>query len=199
MSGAVGGGRWRSRRSSLPAVRRWPRPRCWRSERRSPWRRGWTTTATVAAVQLLGGAPGVAFTLPLVIFLFVVAVGTDYNVLIAARLREELGRRDRPPREAGRGGGARRARGRRGGARPRRVVRNAHLAADPGTRETGFPLAVGIPLAALVVSGVLVPALVALGVKRPRAVRPVGEPAADHARERGPAGDDVQIRELGAL
>ena len=32
---------------------------------------------------------GVAFTLPLVLFLFVVAIGTDYNILMSHRLREE--------------------------------------------------------------------------------------------------------------
>src|SRR4051812_33171135 len=35
--------------------------------------------------------PGLVFTLPLVLFLFVVALGTDYNMLASARLREELG------------------------------------------------------------------------------------------------------------
>ncbi len=37
------------------------------------------------------------------------------------------------------------------------------LAADPGTRETGFALTVGILLAAVVVSSVLVPSLAAVG------------------------------------
>ena len=40
------------------------------------------------------------------------------------------------------------------------------LASDAGTRETGFALAVGILLAALVVSSVLVPSLAALSVRR---------------------------------
>lgn len=33
---------------------------------------------------------GVIFTLPLTLFLFVVAIGTDYKILICSRLREEL-------------------------------------------------------------------------------------------------------------
>jgi RND superfamily putative drug exporter len=45
------------------------------------------------------------------------------------------------------------------------------LAADPGTRETGFALAVGILIAALVVSSVLVPSLAALSVRRRDAPR----------------------------
>jgi RND superfamily putative drug exporter len=40
------------------------------------------------------------------------------------------------------------------------------LAPDPGTRETGFALAVGILIAALVASSVLVPSLAALPVRR---------------------------------
>jgi fructose-bisphosphate aldolase, class II len=36
------------------------------------------------------GAAGVSFVLPLVLFLFVVALGTDCNILMTARLREEM-------------------------------------------------------------------------------------------------------------
>ncbi|MFD9569434.1 MMPL family transporter, partial [Streptomyces sp. NPDC059982] len=38
------------------------------------------------------GRPGVDFTLPLVLFLFVVALGTDYNILVSDRIREEMER-----------------------------------------------------------------------------------------------------------
>ena len=60
---------------------------------------GATLGATVLAFQALGGAAGLAFTLPLVLFLFVVALGTDYNILMTARLREEM-LAGRPVREA---------------------------------------------------------------------------------------------------
>jgi RND superfamily putative drug exporter len=36
------------------------------------------------------GYDGIDFTLPIVLFIFVVAIGTDYNILIASRLREEF-------------------------------------------------------------------------------------------------------------
>src|SRR4029450_5361780 len=36
-----------------------------------------------------GGEPGVLFLLPILVYLFVVAIGTDYNILMIARLREE--------------------------------------------------------------------------------------------------------------
>ena len=49
-----------------------------------------TLGASVLAFQMLGGQAGLAFTLPLVMFLFVVALGTDYNILMTARLREEM-------------------------------------------------------------------------------------------------------------
>ena len=46
------------------------------------------------------------------------------------------------------------------------------LASDPGTRETGFTLALGILLASLLVSSVLVPALTALVGRWAARVRP---------------------------
>jgi RND superfamily putative drug exporter len=48
-----------------------------------------TMGVTVGVFQGLAGKAGVAFSLPLTIYAFVVAIGTDYNILVAARLREE--------------------------------------------------------------------------------------------------------------
>ena len=48
-----------------------------------------TFGAAVLVFQHGLGEKGVAFTLPLVLFLFVVAIGTDYNILMSHRLREE--------------------------------------------------------------------------------------------------------------
>ncbi|MEU1133784.1 MMPL family transporter [Streptomyces sp. NPDC005900] len=104
--------------------------------------------------------PGVSFTLPLVLFLFVVALGTDYNILITDRIREEM-RKPVPVRCA-----------------VAEAVRHtapaiataglvlagsfAALAASPATREIGFATGLGILLSALVLSLVLVPALAAM-------------------------------------
>ena len=107
-----------------------------------------------------------SFTLPLVLFLFVVAIGTDYNMLISDRLREEFAT----------------------GAAPRQAVAAAirHAAPpiaaaglvlatsfgtlmiydDHSTQEMGFGMALGIVFASLVVSTLLVPALTALAGKR---------------------------------
>jgi RND superfamily putative drug exporter len=58
-----------------------------------------TLGATVLLIQHVKGDSGLIFLLPIYIYLFVVALGTDYNILMVARLREEA-REGRPPREA---------------------------------------------------------------------------------------------------
>ncbi|WP_244809684.1 MMPL family transporter [Streptomyces sp. So13.3] len=119
-----------------------------------------TLGASTLLFQHLLNKPGVAFTLPLVLFLFVVALGTDYNILISDRIREEM---ERP-------GPAR--------AAVARAVRHttpaiataglvlagsfASLAATPSSQQVGFATALGIMLSAFVLSIVLVPALAAL-------------------------------------
>ncbi|MEU1040437.1 MMPL family transporter [Streptomyces sp. NPDC005907] len=119
-----------------------------------------TLGASTLLFQRLLDKPGVNFTLPLVLFLFVVALGTDYNILISDRIREEM---ERP-------GPAR--------AAVSRAVRYtapavataglvlagsfASLAATPASQQVGFATALGIILSAFVLSIVLVPALAAL-------------------------------------
>src|SRR5207249_1740342 len=48
-----------------------------------------TLGATVIAFQGIGDKAGLMFSLPIILYLFVVAIGTDYNILMIARLREE--------------------------------------------------------------------------------------------------------------
>jgi RND superfamily putative drug exporter len=60
---------------------------------------GATLGATVIVIQHLKGDGGLIFMLPIYIYLFVVALGTDYNILMIARLREEA-REGRNPHEA---------------------------------------------------------------------------------------------------
>jgi putative drug exporter of the RND superfamily len=59
---------------------------------------GATLGAAVIVFQHIKGDAGLIFLLPIYIYLFVVALGTDYNILMIARLREEarsgLGGRD---------------------------------------------------------------------------------------------------------
>ncbi len=125
-----------------------------------------TLGAAVVVFQHAGAQPGVAFTLPLVLFLFVVAIGTDYNMLMSDRLREEFA----------------------SGATPRQAVAAAIRQAAPpiaaaglvlatsfgslliyddhATQQTGFGMAIGILFASFIVSTLLVPALTALIGKR---------------------------------
>src|SRR6201991_5297769 len=50
---------------------------------------GATLGAAVIVFQNMQGKDGLIFLLPIYIYLFVVALGTDYNILMIARLREE--------------------------------------------------------------------------------------------------------------
>ncbi|RNL61208.1 MMPL family transporter [Nocardioides marmoriginsengisoli] len=60
---------------------------------------GATLGAAVIVFQHLKGDDGIVFMLPLLIYLFVVALGTDYNILMISRLREEA-RSGKEPRAA---------------------------------------------------------------------------------------------------
>ncbi|MEV4374755.1 MMPL family transporter [Nonomuraea sp. NPDC049637] len=120
--------------------------------------------ATLGAATLLFqhilGKPGVSFTLPLVLFLFVVALGTDYNILITDRIREEM-RRPGPARAAV----ARAVRHTTPAITTAGVVLAASfasLATSSGNEQIAFAMTLGIMVSALVVSLVLVPALAAL-------------------------------------
>ncbi|MFJ8626009.1 MMPL family transporter [Kitasatospora sp. NPDC093550] len=123
---------------------------------------GGTLGATTLVFQNLKGEPGLMFMLPIFIYLFVVAIGTDYNILIIARLREEA-REGRNPREAAREAV------KHGG--PTVAAAGFILAASFATfmlagnvlfMELGFSLAFGIVLAAFVMAMFFTPALTAL-------------------------------------
>ena len=60
---------------------------------------GATLGAAVLLFQNIQGEDGLIFMLPIYIYLFVVALGTDYNILMIARLREES-RQGKSSREA---------------------------------------------------------------------------------------------------
>jgi putative drug exporter of the RND superfamily len=125
-----------------------------------------TLGAAVLVFQHLGGATGLAFVLPLVLFLFVVALGTDYNILMTARLREEM-LAGKPVRTAVADAVRHVA--------PAVAAAGLVLASSFGTlmfesseaaKQQGFAMAFGILLASLVVSSILVPALTALAGQR---------------------------------
>ncbi|MGA5821284.1 MMPL family transporter [Kitasatospora sp. NPDC094028] len=122
--------------------------------------------ATLGAVALLYqhamDKPGVNFMLPLVLFLFVVALGTDYNILISDRIREEM-QHPGPPRAAV----ARALRHTAPAIATAGLVLAGSFASlavnpQPSTQQIGFATALGILLSAFLLSIVLVPALAAI-------------------------------------
>lgn len=58
-----------------------------------------TLGATTLIFLRLGSDPGLIFFIPLFMYIFVVAIGTDYNILTVTRLREEI-QAGRSPRKA---------------------------------------------------------------------------------------------------
>jgi RND superfamily putative drug exporter len=118
--------------------------------------------AAVLIFQGLGGEPGVLFLLPILVYLFVVAIGTDYNILMIARLREEAADGN-PPRKAAALAVEH--------AGPSVVSAGVILAGTFGSlllagvaflTQMGVAVTVGIVLAAFVISVFLVPAVTAL-------------------------------------
>jgi RND superfamily putative drug exporter len=123
---------------------------------------GATLGATVWIFQELQGHSGLMFMLPVIMYLFVVAIGTDYNILMIARLREEA-REGREPREAA--GMALRHAG------PTVAAAGFILAATFATMmlagnslltEMGFAVSFGIAVAAFVMAMFFTPSLTAL-------------------------------------
>ncbi|HEY9313307.1 MMPL family transporter [Williamsia sp.] len=129
-----------------------------------------TFAATLGALTLIflhgRGFNGIDFTTPVVLYLFVVAIGTDYNILMAERVREEF-RSGKSPREA--------TRIAIGMDAPTVALAGVILAATFGSLaltgldnlvELGTGVAVGVALASLVMAPILIPALSAM-VGRP--------------------------------
>ncbi|MGI8428646.1 MAG: MMPL family transporter [Solirubrobacteraceae bacterium] len=133
----------------------------------------------------LGGASGLNFVLPFFMFIFLMALGEDYNILVMTRIREEA-------RGTELTSAVRRAIAATGG-----TVTSAGLvlagtfavltvAGDSQTREIGLGLAAGVLLDTFLVRTLLIPSLVVLlgdrnwwpfglgGAREPRASPPAG-------------------------
>jgi RND superfamily putative drug exporter len=154
---------------------------------------GLAFTATLGATVLVflhgTGYSGIDFTLPITLYLFVVAIGTDYNILIASRLREEFNNgfsareavriaiaNDAPTVAAA-------------GLILALTFASLMLAGLANLTELGFGVAVGIAIAAFGMAPVLVPALSAIEGHMfwwPRHARP--HPAEQPERAPEPAG-----------
>jgi len=121
-----------------------------------------TLGATVIVFQHIGGEPGLIFMLPIYIYLFVTALGTDYNILMVARLREEA-REGREPRaaaaEAIKHAGPTIA---AAGVILAGTFASLMLSGNSLMMSMGFALSFGIIIAAFVMSMFFTPALTAL-------------------------------------
>jgi RND superfamily putative drug exporter len=115
----------------------------------------------VLVFQFIGGSDGINFILPFFLFIFLMALGSDYNILVMSRVREEA--HDLPLDQA-----VRRAVGSTG-----TTVTSAGLllagtfvvltiATSGSIREIGFGLALGILLDTFLVRTLLVPSTVVL-------------------------------------
>jgi RND superfamily putative drug exporter len=121
-----------------------------------------TLGASVLAFQGLKGDPGLVFMLPMIVYLFVVAVGTDYNILLTSRLREEIDEGAGPHEAAARAVEH---------AGPTVASAGIILAGTFGSlmlagvdllSEMGFAVAAGIILVAILMASVLIPSLATL-------------------------------------
>jgi len=145
-----------------------------------------TLGLTVGAFQGLFGAAGLKSTLPIILYLFVVAVGTDYSILMATRLREEMlgGRPARAATALGveHGGPAVAA----AGIILAGTFTSLLLTGIASLMQIGFAVSSGIAIAALVMATLLVPSVTALlgrrawwpGHRGPAGPRPGERPAA---------------------
>lgn len=118
-----------------------------------------------SAVYVFQGAmsePGVTFQLPIILYLFVLAIGTDYNILMTARLREEAKEGNEPRRAAAlavqHGGPTVAA----AGLILAGTFSVMMLAKVAMLQQMGFAVAIGIALSAFVMSTFLVPGLTAM-------------------------------------
>jgi putative drug exporter of the RND superfamily len=123
---------------------------------------GATLGASVLVFQVLRGEPGLVFVLPVYMYLFVVALGTDYNILMIARLREEA-REGRDARQAA--AMAVRHTGPTIGAAGLILAgtfASLMLAGNTILSQVGFAVSCGITLAAFVMAMFFAPSITAL-------------------------------------
>ncbi|WP_067808043.1 MMPL family transporter [Nocardia beijingensis] len=121
-----------------------------------------TLGAAVLVFQHIRGETGLIFTLPVIMYLFVVALGTDYNILMVARLREEAREGNEPKQAAAlalRHTGPTIA---AAGVILAGTFASMMLAGNNVLAQMGFAISVGIAIAAFVMAMFFTPALTAL-------------------------------------
>ncbi|AYF72819.1 MMPL family transporter [Nocardia yunnanensis] len=121
-----------------------------------------TLGAAVLVFQRAQGNSGLIFSLPVIMYMFVVALGTDYNILMVARLREES-KQGNDPRTAAalslRHTGPTIA---AAGVILAGTFASMMLAGNTVMSQMGFAISVGIAISAFVMAMFFTPALTAL-------------------------------------
>ncbi|WEO94713.1 MMPL family transporter [Streptomyces sp. FXJ1.172] len=159
---------------------------------------GATLGSTVLVFQQLRDSSGLLFMLPIIVYLFVVAIGTDYNILLVARLREEI-RRGRTPAEATRLAVSQSAPTISAAAVILAGTFGVLMLADNSMlQQMGFAVAFGILLTAFVMALLLVPTITTL--LGARAWWPSGKagarprlPVADTDEDPDPTAEPVRV------
>jgi RND superfamily putative drug exporter len=143
-----------------------------------------TLGASVAAFQGIGGQPGMSFDLPIIVYLFVASMTSDYAILVLARAREEL--KDGHSHVAAMATALRTA-------GPSVVAAGLVLAASFGVlvisadlAQVGFAIAIGILMSSIITARILIPALTLLVGRRawwPSRLESTVEPIPEPERE----------------
>jgi RND superfamily putative drug exporter len=132
--------------------------------------------AAVAAFQGVGGRQGLEFDLPIIVYLFVASMTSDYAILVLSRVREEL--RDGHSPKAAMSTALRTAGPSVAAAGLILAASFGALVISPDLAQIGFAIAIGILMSSVITARVLIPALTLLGGRRawwPSRLEPVFE------------------------
>lgn len=121
-----------------------------------------TLGATTLIFLRIGSAPGLIFFIPLFMYIFVVAIGTDYNILTITRLREEVQEGHSPRRAADLAVEHSSATVASAGLILAATFGSLLLAGISFLSQMGAAIATGVILAAFVIAPFLIPSLSAL-------------------------------------
>jgi RND superfamily putative drug exporter len=121
-----------------------------------------TLGATSLIFQNIGNAPGLIFFIPLFMYIFVVAIGTDYNILTITRLREEILGGNEPRKAADLTVEHSSATVASAGLILAATFGSLLLASITFLSQMGAAIAIGVSLAAFVIAPFLIPSISAL-------------------------------------
>lgn len=121
-----------------------------------------TLGATTLIFLRIGSAPGLIFFIPLFMYIFVVAIGTDYNILTITRLREEIQEGHSPRKAADLAVEHSSATVASAGLILAATFGSLLLAGISFLSQMGAAIAIGVILAAFVIAPFLIPSLSAL-------------------------------------